>query len=836
MAKKTVADVPHMLKMWDRELNNENPEDVPVNCKDHKYWKCPVCGYSWSTSPKWRNESSGKCPCHEANMVIKKGVNDILTKVMGLEALLDENNDFEEIYKQGLNSSLPVNFKCDKCGRKWNATLLSQVKKDGNGGYIAFGCSHKNFTIRKKTEVPFCTEVESIIRFWDENNPMDPAKTKSNSTDRVHFICKNCGYEWTTEIRTQGRRKENEKCKCCERHLVLRKGFTDVFTLIPDSERYFDFNKNKGIDIYSIHLSDSKTKIDWKCPKCGKEWKAYLADRINGKKGSYSFVGCQDCYLQSKERITPVASIPKLLKQWDFKKNKARGLDPNITSAYEDTPADWKCKKCGYEWETHIKTRTNSDGKCPFCESKSKPVRKGVTDVLTLCPDLKEIYDFDYNEKIGIDVYKEGVHSRKRAHFKCKKCGHEWDSYIENRVKKNDDGTYTIADCPECSNGNYRTIPFSIEFPLLAKMYRYDINPIPLDSIKGRKAVVETSYYWTCLVCGEIFDSTLESMLNSQKYQTKGCPFCARARLRKGESFADLHPELMDEYDPTNAIDPYTVFPSNKEPVSWICRDCGHKWSASFAQRHFGGGICPTCNRMILIPDKNSFAAVYPDYSQYWADTNKRKSNEVYFNSTDWFRFICPTCQQEHGGRIEDFIAGNSCPYCKGIRLSPETNSLKALYPDIARRWSPNNSFGPETVFPTSWVSAKWICDTCTGEYGARVREVVNGTHECCYCKGTKILPGFNSFADKHPDLLAEMDEIANYLLPYSPYKVSASSNYKFWFNCKNDPKHKYPMSPRTRLMFEKRHREPCLYCRGKRRKLNHFVPYEKNIKTKEKP
>ena len=88
-------------------------------------------------------------------------------------------------------------------------------------------------------------------------------------------------------------------------------------------------------------------------------------------------------------------------------------------------------------------------------------------------------------------------------------------------------------------------------------------------------------------------DSTLESMLNSQKYQTKGCPSCTRARLRESESFAELHPELMDEYAPTNTTDPYTTFPNNKEQVDWICRDCGYKWEASFQIRHRGGGVCP---------------------------------------------------------------------------------------------------------------------------------------------------------------------------------------------------------------------------------------------------
>lgn len=197
-------------------------------------------------------------------------------------------------------------------------------------------------------------------------------------------------------------------------------------------------------------------------------------------------------------------------------------------------------------------------------------------------------------------------------------------------------------------------------------------------------------------------------------------------------------------------------------------------------------------------------------------------------NASEWFRFICPVCNLEHGAYISDFITGNSCPFCKEHFVSPEKTSLKALYPDLVKRWSSNNSFGPETVFPTSWVWVKWICDICSGEYNARIKDKVNGKDKCPYCNETKVLSGFNSFGDKHPDLITEMDNIANYLLPKSPYDVFDTSNYKFWFNCKNNPKHKYLMSPSARLMFQKRNREPCLYCRGQRRKLNHFILSDK--------
>lgn len=129
----------------------------------------------------------------------------------------------------------------------------------------------------------------------------------------------------------------------------------------------------------------------------------------------------------------------------------------------------------------------NSNITCPFCEGTHKPVIKNKNDVLTLCPELAEIYDFDYNAKQGINIYEESESSKIRAHFKCLKCGNGWDSAIGKRIKKNDDGSYRLVPCSKCSNGSFRKIPYSVEFPLLAKMYREDLNHIPLDSIRGKR-------------------------------------------------------------------------------------------------------------------------------------------------------------------------------------------------------------------------------------------------------------------------------------------------------------------------------------------------------------
>lgn len=171
-------------------------------------------------------------------------------------------------------------------------------------------------------------------------------------------------------------------------------------------------------------------------------------------------------------------------------------------------------------------------------------------------------------------------------------------------------------------------------------------------------------------------------------------------------------------------------------------------------------------------------------------------------------------------------MGSGKCPECYKVGRNIKEECFAAIYPEYVELWSSDNERTPYDTFYTSNLWIKWKCAKCNGIYGANINDMVNGVTKCPYCRGTKILAGFNSFAHNHPELLDELDEIDNYLLPVTPDEVSDESSQKFWWTCKKNTKHKYPMSPKTRLMFQKRNREPCLYCRGQRRKLNHFVEY----------
>ena len=61
------------------------------------------------------------------------------------------------------------------------------------------------------------------------------------------------------------------------------------------------------------------------------------------------------------------------------------------------------------------------------------------------------------------------------------------------------------------------------------------------------------------------------------------------------------------------------------------------------------------------------------------------------------------------------------------------------------------------------------------------------------------------------PDALIDPDEITD------------SCTKKVWWICQKNPRHHYLLSPSEKLLYQKRHRESCLYCKGRRRKKTYF-------------
>ena len=174
-------------------------------------------------------------------------------------------------------------------------------------------------------------------------------------------------------------------------------------------------------------------------------------------------------------------------------------------------------------------------------------------------------------------------------------------------------------------------------------------------------------------------------------------------------------------------------------------------------------------------------------------------------------------------GRICDREYGDdSCPYCAGKRPLAGFNTLEVTNPELISEWSNDNVRNINEFLQTSGYIAQWVCSVCHGEYYARILYRVLGKENCPYCDDRKVLPGYNSFAVRHKDLLKSWDYLNNYIL-LDPDMISDSCTERVWWICENNPSHKYQLSPKQKIMYQKRHMESCSICKGRRRKRHHF-------------
>ena len=87
------------------------------------------------------------------------------------------------------------------------------------------------------------------------------------------------------------------------------------------------------------------------------------------------------------------------------------------------------------------------------------------------------------------------------------------------------------------------------------------------------------------------------------------------------------------------------------------------------------------------------------------------------------------------------------------------------------------------------------------------------------YCDN---LPGVNSFAVLHPDLMNEWNHLDNYLL-CDPDQILDNSISPVWWTCPVCA-HDYKCSPKQRILYQERNMDACTFCKGLRRKERHYI------------
>lgn len=330
---------------------------------------------------------------------------------------------------------------------------------------------------------------ELIVEWSDRNLPLTPDSVTFGSNKKVWWKGA-CGHEWETSIKA---RSSGEKCPICSGARVIE-GINDLNTLKP--ELASEWSEKNEIKPTEVSIGSHK-KVIWKC-KLGHEWIATVKSRTINK------TGCPYCsHNKVLAGFNDLATLfPEVANEWSDKNEKKS----TEVMAFANSEAWWKCRTCGYEWNTLISTRSGGS-KCPYCSGYT--LLKGFNDLETTHSHIAAEWSEKNYPLNPCDVNEK---SRRNVWWKCKTCGYEWKSVINARVK----GTV----CPVCADRTvlvgYNDLATTDRKLLLE--WDYELNKI-LPTQVSRNSM--KSVWWKCS-----FGHSWKAKISDRTIIGKGCSVC----------------------------------------------------------------------------------------------------------------------------------------------------------------------------------------------------------------------------------------------------------------------------------------------------------------------
>ena len=339
-----------------------------------------------------------------------------------------------------------------------------------------------------------------------KNEKYTPFNLGAGSNKKVWWKCeKGYDHEWSETIiaRVQG-----NGCTICSNRKVVSSNC--LLTTHPKIAKQWHPTKNGDFTPQIVVIGSTK-KIWWKCDKGDDhEWQAVLYSRINS--------GCPIC---TGRKVVLANSLqtknPKLLKEWDFKKNI--GIKPDKIYYSSTRKVWWKCDKGDdHEWQATIQTRNNGVG-CPYCSGQKVSSTNSFSNIY---PNLARMWHPTKNDKLSPKNFTSKS-SRRKVWWKCDKGDdHEWQARISNISNGN--------NCPFCANRKISKTNSLINCnPSLASEWHKEKNVgVNLNQvIYGGKKI----YWWKC---AKGKDHIWRASLENRK-KGKGCPYCTLTPQSKQE-------------------------------------------------------------------------------------------------------------------------------------------------------------------------------------------------------------------------------------------------------------------------------------------------------------
>ncbi len=826
---------PEIAKEWHPTKNGQiTPQDVTVGSGKKVWWYLPYddpktgkhFDFEWEAMVRDRCGRDYKCPFISGKAVYK-GFNDLASCYPEIaKEWHPTKNGKLRADQVTVGSSKKVwwylPYDDPKTGKhfdlEWEATIVGRC----NG----IGCPYLSIPTKKIlsgfNDLATVSPIVASEWNYEKNGDLTPEMFSVSSNQSVWWIGK-CGHEWKTAI---SNRTSGKGCPFCVKGGKRLSRFNDFETWCTNNQREellseWDYEKNDRL--LSEVKASSKYKANWKCSVCGHEWSAVMSSR---KKG----IGCPEC---GKKKLSVSLSTPdkdnnleafckkehlkELLEEWNYDKNTR--LPSEVSRASSKYKIWWRCTNCGHEWQStpNTRIRITEGGKyikstCPHCikaRQTSFPEQAIYYYIKQIFPDAIS-NDRKALGRKELDIY---IPSRKTAI--------EYDGYAWHKNSKKDDAKNQL--CHEKG----------IELIRIREMGCPDNE----DDLVQYIYIMPNNYTLLSLIIPDLikmiepeYDDHLTVQVEKDRDKIIELYRCDKREL----SIATLFPKLVKEWHPTKngRLKPELFTSGSKEPIWWLCSECGYEWQSPINFRTRASRVnskCPICAKRIMVSGINDFKTWCLKNGQEhlldeWVyEKNKENPSEMPVSSPVKVWWKCPTCDSLYKSSIGQRTGKGKCgcPYCGGMAVNPGVNDFETWCKkngrmELMEQWDyERNDKAPSEYSHGSGKAVWWKCPTCKQSWQAKIDNRKKG-RGCPICAGKKICTGINDFetwCKEHDreDLLKEWDKEKNFLLPSNCLSGHQSA---VWWNCSKCGNN-WEMSP-----YARRVGRGCPKCAGRGRRF----------------
>lgn len=227
-------------------------------------------------------------------------------------------------------------------------------------------------------------------------------------------------------------------------------------------------------------------------------------------------------------------------------------------------------------------------------------------------------------------------------------------------------------------------------------------------------------------------------------------------------TFGQLNPSLMAQLHPSlnKGIQMSEIYQKSSVKLWWVCQQHGHPYVSTPRHKAKGAG-CGVCAGKQVHQGFNDLATTRPEIVPLWhSDLNEAMTVH---NVTKGYRqkvwWKCPE-GHEWDAKIAN-VREKSCPVCSGSKVLRGFNDALTLHPHLENSFHPTKNDITLDAIPVHSRHKIWWNADCGHEVEALVSNCLRGI-PCGYCKGQKVLVGFNDLATTDSHLVPYWDHKKN--------------------------------------------------------------------------